>query len=392
MTERSVPPDPPRIGFAAMWAPRPRTTWSGTPWSLMQSLRARTPVVDLGVHPSPVVRSAFKAAHVRRHDGRFVTAYKHADLWQGWVERSLRRSLRDAPVDAVVEIGDLAVVDRPFLLYQDLSYDAVLDAFDDEAGAALHFPGLSRDDLLRCRDRQHRIYDAAAGVLTMSRWLAERLVASGVPAGKVHVVPPGIEAPTGDGGRGPSTRLHGPRRRLLFVGRDFHTKAGDVVVAALARLRHEFDPTLTLTIAGPPVWPLAGPVPAGVDWLGPVPAERVGDLYHDHDLLVMPSRLEGFGKVFAEARCAGLPSIARRAYAMPELIIPGEHGALVDDDDVGRLCEAIVSVLTDDELYARCEAGRAGATAYFTWSRAADDVLRAVAGCVGPPVVPRRSA
>jgi glycosyltransferase involved in cell wall biosynthesis len=369
----------PRLGFAAMWAPRPETTWSGTPWSLLLKLRERTDVSDLGFHPSPARRTACKAAYTRRHQGRFVTTYKQSATWQDMAERAVRASARDTTLDAIIEIGDIAVVDRPFLLYQDLSYDAVLDAFDDGVGAALHFPGLSRAELQRCRERQHEIYDAAVGILTMSQWLAHRLVASGVPAGKIHVVPPGIEAPVGGVDGGPPSTPQGPRRRLLFVGRDFHTKAGDLVVAACSRLRAEFDPLLTLTVAGPVTWPMAGPIPAGVDWLGPVSTARIGELYRTHDLLVMPSRLEGFGKVFAEARCAGLPAIARRAYAMPELITPGVHGALVDDDDVDRLCNAIISVLIDDDIYVQCEAGRADATAYFSWSRAADDVLRAVA-------------
>ncbi len=376
----------PVLGFAATWAPRPETTWSGTPWSLLQALRDRTEVLDLGVHASRARRAAFKAAYLRRQDGRFVTTYKHAARYRQWIEASLRRSVASRPIDAVIEIGDLAVLDRPFLLYQDLCYDAVLDAFDDDAGAALHFPGLSRDDLRRGRDRQLQVYDAASGIMTMSRWLADRLVLAGVTPSKIHVVPPGIEAPTEAfspaAGTAVHDRLHGPRRRLLFVGRDFHTKAGDVVVAAFARLRATFDPTLTLTVAGPATWPLAGAVPDGVTFLGPVAAATVGELYRTHDLLVMPSRLEGFGKVFAEARCAGLPAIGRRAYAMPELITPGLTGALIDDndeDDVDALADTIVSVLGDDALYAHTESARANAVAYFSWARAADDVLDAVA-------------
>ena len=304
---------PPSLGFAAAWADDPRTTWSGTPWSLLSSLRERTTVVDLGVHPSRLRRTVAKAMHTRRWHGRFITTYKHSQNWQDSLERSIQRALGVEAVDAVLQIGDLGVLDRPFFLYQDLSYDAVLDAFDDDEGQALHFPGISRAELNRCRERQRSVYDAADGLLTMSQWLADRLVASGLPAGKVHIVPPGIESAVSPTDVVSSSRLHGPRRRMLFIGRDFHTKAGDLVVAAHSRLRSQMDPDLTLTVAGPEQWPLAGDLPAGVDFLGPVSRERAGELYRSHDLLVMPSRLEGFGKVFAEAKCAGLPAVARRA-------------------------------------------------------------------------------
>jgi len=198
----------PVLGFAATWAPQPETTWSGTPWSLLQALRDRTEVIDLGVHPSRARRAAFKGAYVRRQGGRFVTTYKHAPRYRAWIETSLRRAVADRPVDAVIEIGDLAVLDRPFLLYQDLCYDAVLDAFDDDVGAALHFPGLSRDDLERGRDRQLQVYDAASGILTMSRWLADRLVVAGVAPAKIHVV-----AARDRGADGEARRRRRDRRR-----------------------------------------------------------------------------------------------------------------------------------------------------------------------------------
>ncbi len=213
-------------------------------------------------------------------------------------------------VDAVLQIGDLAILDRPYFLYQDLSTDAVLDAFDDEKGSTPHFPGLSRSDLARIRDRQLGIYERATGILTMSQWLNDRLVATGIPSTRVHTVPPGIEAAVGPDDPVTPTRLDGPCCSLLVHRARFHTKGGDLVVQAFTQLRAEFDPGLTLTVAGPVHWPMAGPPPPGVAFLGPVSQARVGELDLSHDLLVMPSRLEGFGKVFAEAQCAGLPAIA----------------------------------------------------------------------------------
>ncbi|HLZ37944.1 MAG TPA: glycosyltransferase [Mycobacteriales bacterium] len=163
-------------------------------------------------------------------------------------------------------------------------------------------------------------------------------------------------------------RRPSPRRRLLFVGRDFHTKAGDVVVAAFRLLRAEFDPRMTLTVAGPAAWPLPGPVPDGVRFLGPVPVRRVADLLDDADLFVMPSRFEGFGIAFAEALARGLPCIARDDFAMPELVVPGHNGALVRDDDPVALAYAIADVLQDEHVYARCAGSAAAVSAHFTWN------------------------
>jgi glycosyltransferase involved in cell wall biosynthesis len=368
-----------RLGFACGWESPPEPTWSHTPWNLRAALAARVEVVDLGItYPLPV-RVGLKAACARRYDGRWVSMWRHSRAARSYGERVLSRAAAREPVDAVLQIQDLAHFDeRPYLLYQDLSYDVLLEQAQAPGGLT-HFPTLSMDAVLRLRDRQREIYANAAGVLAMSRWFADHLVdVSGVPAARVHVVHPGASAV--DSSVRPDDaavlrRRAGPRRRLLFVGRDFHTKAGSVVVAALAVLRREHDPEITLTVVGPSTWPMPGEVPAGVDFRGLLPVREVAALYDSHDLFVLPSRFEGFGIAFVEALAHGLPCVGRRAFAMPEIITPGVNGDLVVGDDPADLAGRIAVLLADDALYDRVAESAAGVVEHYSWGRAADDVL-----------------
>jgi glycosyltransferase involved in cell wall biosynthesis len=122
---------------------------------------------------------------------------------------------------------------------------------------------------------------------------------------------------------------------------------------------------------------MPGPVPEGVRFLGRLPPERLPDLYRSHDALVVPSRFEGFGKVFVEALSYGLPCIARRAFAMPELIQPRVNGDLVETDSPEELAMRIARVLETDVIYRNCEAASATARQRFNWDRAAEDIVRA---------------
>lgn len=376
-----------RLGFACAWDPIPEPTWSYTPWNLRAALRAQADVVDIGMTFPRSVRLPLKAMHARRVDGHWVSMWKHSAAARHYAQHALRDGERSNPCDVVLQIQDLAPLRTPYLVFQDLSYDVLLDELDKH-GSLVHFPSLTRADAQRLRDRQHRIYQGAAGVLAMSQWFADHLVrVSGVPADRVHVVHPGASAAlasatsaTSDGERPATDR---PRRRLLFVGKDFVTKSGEQVLAALALLRRDVDPDITLTVVGPKEWPLPGPPAAGVEYLGRVPIDRVRALYAEHDLFVMPSRFEGFGIALVEALSHGLPCVARAAFAMPEIVRAGDNGDLVTTDAPAELADVIARLLADEGVFERTAAQAAGVRAHYSWSRAAEDVLAVATKIVG---------
>jgi glycosyltransferase involved in cell wall biosynthesis len=368
----------PRIGFACLWdGARPETTWSYTPWRLREAMRHHAAIVDVGVSLRGLGEVALKAAHTRWRRGRLTTTWRQSPLTDAWCQRVVGRTAAVGACDAVLEIQDLAVLDKPFFVYQDLSFDALLSLHEEQGPfpAGLAVTGLPLSHLRRRQRRQREVYKRAAGVIAMSRWLARSLVeTTGLPPEKVHVVNPGRSAVAVSESAGPIPQRDRPRRKLLLVGKGFAGKGGDLVVAALRLLRRRVDPQITLTVVGPPEWPLAGPVPEGVNFLGTLPPAAVARLYDSHDLFVMPSRLEGFGIAFAEALARGLPAIGRDAFAMPELIVSGVNGALVTGDDPANLADVVAAVLDDDQLYERCRVRAADVAAHFTWDRAASEI------------------
>lgn len=364
-----------RLGYAVAWAADRRQTWSRTPWNLRAELSRRTELIDVGVEP-PRFRVVRKLLHARLRGGRLTTNWRQSASWYRYCGREIRRRVRAERPDSVLEMQDLAAVEVPFFIFQDLSYDLV-DRYWEEA--SIGFPALSRDMVRRRAERQRRLYEGAAGVIGMSRWMARALTElSGVPEARAHVVHPGATALGPHAGA--MTARGQPRRRLLFVGTQFALKGGDLVVAALARLRREVDPQITLTVAGPSTWPARGGPPDGVRFLGNLPPGRVAQLWDAHDLFVMPSQFEGFGIVFVEALAGGLPCIGRDACAMPEIISPGVNGGLVTSDDPDEMSDLIARTLTDDGLYAACAAAAPATEAHFTWGRAAVETLAAIGG------------
>ena len=76
-------------------------------------------------------------------------------------------------------------------------------------------------------------------------------------------------------------------------------------------------------------------------------------LYTAIDFLVLPSRREGFPYVPIEAAAMGLPSVVSRATGCVDAVVDNVTGLLVDVDNSGQLCEAILKLAGDAELRER---------------------------------------
>lgn len=364
----------PTIGFACHWDRNPPGTWSGTPWNLREAMRRVSCLEDLAVGPPVPVRALLKLAGMRRHAGAWSSMWRHSRVHTRWVELDLARQAKRVDPDAVVEIQDLGPVDRPYLVVQDLSYGLLLDRYG--AREIPHFRTLGAPRVQQLHERQVRLYAGAAALLPMSGWLANHMAATGIPEERIRVVNPGVTLPGAD--LPLPERRTGKTRRLLMVGRDFHTKGGAQVVAAFARLRANLGDAIELTVIGPAAWPLRGDIPQGIHFLGPQPREVVAAALDTHDLFVMPSLLEGYGIAFAEALVRGLPCIGRNDCAMPEIIEPRSGGRLVETEDPDELAELIDKALRDDTLYAECAKAAPARLQHYSWDRAAGEVLAAV--------------
>jgi len=78
----------------------------------------------------------------------------------------------------------------------------------------------------------------------------------------------------------------------------------------------------------------------GVEFLGSVSDQRLGDLYSRCIALVVPN-IEEFGIAAVEAQAAGRPVVAVARGGVRETVIPGETGVLVEGEDVAALAEAL---------------------------------------------------
>jgi glycogen(starch) synthase len=183
----------------------------------------------------------------------------------------------------------------------------------------------------------------------------------------------GLEPPAG-----PPTPLPFDHPRALCLGRHVSDKGFDVALAAFARVADRFS-RLRLTIAGDgPARPALErrAVDLGiadrVDFLGRVP--DVSATVNAATFVLMPSRWEEtFGLVALEAALLGRPVVATRVGALPEVVLDGETGLIVEREDAAGLAAAIASLLEDPERTRRMgRTARARALGTFSLEQSLD--------------------
>lgn len=116
-----------------------------------------------------------------------------------------------------------------------------------------------------------------------------------------------------------------------------------------------------------------------------VSQEKLLGFYADCDLLILPSRTEGWGLSLMEAMACGKAVVASRVGGVPELVRDGVEGVLTEPGDVRALSNAIVTLLRDDET--RSNMGKAGRERVkaFSWDATAKIVLDAYARALQLP-------
>jgi len=218
--------------------------------------------------------------------------------------------------------------------------------------------------LARLADRIVTITDS------LRRFTIERV---GVPAAKVETIHYGLDDLPAPWGVNPPDDVPAGARVLLAVARLTRQKGIDVAVGALPELPG--DTVLVVLGEGPERARLEALArELGVERRLFLPG-RVPDVaawLHRATVLVHPARWEGFGLGVLEAMLAGLPVVATNVSSLPELVVDGETGLLVQPDDVSALAVGVARALEQPQLGA---AGRLRARSTFSVERMAERTI-----------------
>jgi glycosyltransferase involved in cell wall biosynthesis len=217
------------------------------------------------------------------------------------------------------------------------------------------------------RDSYPRMFAAAAAIVGVSRAMCRKLIELGAPAEKVHYVPYGVDL---DRFHPADASLTPPT--VLAVGRMVDKKAPHLTILAFADV-YQRNPLARLRMIGD--GPLFGPCVDLVAALGLTDVVTfLGARGHDvireemrqarcfvqHSLQAANGDCEGTPNTIIEAGASGLPVVSTRHAGIPDVVIEGDTGFLVDERDAFGMARHIEELLDDPVLAGQM--GRAART------------------------------
>ena len=240
--------------------------------------------------------------------------------------------------------------------------------------------------------------EGADAVIAVSKGVRQDVLNSysAVNADRIHVIHNGIDPEIYRPQPSPETLtrfgIDSSRPFVLFNGRITRQKGLPLLLAAALKLDPQYQ--LVLVASSPDTPEIAAEV-AGL--AGRVSSERGNVIWIDHfisreDLIhlhshaavfVCPSIYEPFGLVILEAMACETPVVASRVGGIPEIVVEGETGYLVDFDPAdldaftSALADRMEKLLGDTTLAARMgKAGRERVLKHFGWRAIAAQTVK----------------
>lgn len=254
--------------------------------------------------------------------------------------------------------------------------------------------GVTGDDRSRQAQRVTDVafYRRCDLVIAASQFLADDLIAAGVPQDRIAIVPPGRDL-SGAASPAPADLRMGRKMAVLNVSNWLPNKGILELLEAVDRVPS--DEAMLHLVGSAELDPgYADAIGSRLDvpglrekvvTYGVISQDHLWRLYAGADVLAVTSLDEGYATVVAEALGVGLPVVAWQSGNLPNLLDHGKEGFLIPAGDIDGLVDCLRRVARDEDLRSRLASDAAvrGST-LPTWEQSAALFFAALDGLDQP--------
>lgn len=190
-------------------------------------------------------------------------------------------------------------------------------------------------------------------ILVNSEWSREGLVAEGVNANKIRVLPLALELEQRPHvSDTPAAYTQERPLRALFLGQVNLRKGIDLLFEAMLNLP---DAPIQLDVVGPVQVSVPDAVAQDprIVLHGSVPRGNVQAYYDAADIFLFPTRSDGFGLTQLESLAAGVPIIASKNCG--NVVQNGENGLLIEEVSVDSIASVLLRLISAPDLVSKLQ-------------------------------------
>jgi glycosyltransferase involved in cell wall biosynthesis len=347
-----------KLGYATTFDSQDVDNWSGTPFYMIHGFRnLNVDIHTIGQLKTKLpnnfrIKQLFKKIFWNeRESPRFnQTAAIH-------YSRQVESKITDLNLTAIIapQVNPIAYLDCkiPIVLWTDALYAGLINFYPK-------FNRHSKNSIQQAHEITAQCLKRSALLIFSSDWAAKEAVHFyGAPQDKIKVVPFGANFEcqhTFSDIRAIIKKRSKKKITLLFIGKDWHRKGGDIVLQVAQHL-HQQQHHVELHLIGchPPK---SVAVPTYIKSHGYISKntkagiEKISQLLYESHFLFVPSRAEAYGLVFCEANAFGLPCITTQVGGIETIVkndINGKCFAL--DTSIEKYCEYILYYIQNYHEY-----------------------------------------
>lgn len=327
-----------KIAYLSNYSPLDVSRWSGTPCNVFRALSKIHEVIWIGKNIVDGLRwhhilmgskENFFPENYIEEEGRYLSSIINAGGY-------------DIVITSTYHFCAKLDVEIPIIFYGDLTYDIYKTYFRSQ--------GIKYDRLASYTENLSlKRIDA---IIYPSAWIARHAIRTyGIDWRKVHVVEFGANIETPPVLTMPNEDIC----NIVFVGRSWKHKGGDVAYGAYCNLKHNgFACRLTIVGATPP-FSITDPDVTVYPWLDKSNSKDVcvyNRILQESHFLLLPTKFDAFGIALCEANAYGTPCISTLVGGVGQVIKDGVNGYLLypssRPEEYGK---KIQEVFNDKEMY-----------------------------------------
>jgi len=204
-----------------------------------------------------------------------------------------------------------------------------------------------------------KVFQQSRKIIIISPWEEKLIKKANLAKNKFYLIPPGVYLEEFKEKRGNYFRKLGLNNKIiiLFVGRICQSKGLDLLIKAAPHVLKKIPNAVFVCVGedfGEKENFIALTKKLGITknfiWPGKVSRNDLLSCYQHAHLFVLPSRYEAFGIVLIEAQAAGLPIVATRDTAIPDVVPENQAGLLFEKENFKDLSKKIVQLLLNKNL------------------------------------------